>query len=334
MMKILAVDDDEIGLSILTATLSTAGYDDIVCATSGAEALEKISGSLRRFECFFLDIQMPEMDGIELCKSIRQIDAYKTSPVLMITGMKERKFIDDAFDAGANDYINKPFDSLELTVRAKIAEKLMLEQKASARKDQTVSFIKDEMEDMLRFTAQETINISGEPNMVEKLALENYLLQLSRGKAFHTQVAAFAIMGFDSIFTRSTPSIMHNMLKDIANAITQNIKVAGYMLAYCGSGVFACVITSGKHKYPDNLENTIQSTLDEMEFKFDNGVICDVKLLMARPSKKASLWSSDLSLDPLNSALENADIQRQMASTKQPSRIPYELTRHKTLKAS
>ena len=54
-MKILAVDDDEIGLSILSATLNSVGYTDLISASSGAEALDKIASSLQRFECFFLD---------------------------------------------------------------------------------------------------------------------------------------------------------------------------------------------------------------------------------------------------------------------------------------
>jgi len=332
-MKILAVDDDEIGLSILSATLNSVGYTDLISASSGAEALEKIASSLQHFECFFLDIQMPDMDGIELCSKIRQIDAYKSSPILMITRKTERQYIDDAFDAGANDYINKPFDSLELTVRAKIAEKLVLEKQASARKDHVVSSIKAEMEDMLRFTAQETININSEPNMVEKLALENYLLQLPRGKAFHTKTAAFAIKDFESIFTRSTPSIMHNMLKNIANAITRNINAADYMLAYCGSGIFVSVITSSKDNYPGNLERTIQTSIDGMEFTFDNGIACDVKLLMGLPPKKTSLWSSSLTLNPMNSAMESADKKRRVAPVKQLCSPSHDLFEHNALKA-
>ena len=171
---------------------------------------------------------MPEMDGIELCALIRQMDEYKSSPILMITAMTERKHIEGAFIAGANDYINKPFDPLELSVRIQLAEKLVNSQKASADKELLINSIKTDIVNILQFTIREKIEIKNVPSMVEKLALENYLLQLSREKTLQTKIAAFAIKDFEKIFERNSPSSMYCILSDVANAITNNINIINY----------------------------------------------------------------------------------------------------------
>ena len=332
-MKVLAVDDDIIGLEIVTKTLTAVGYNDLTVVSSGTEALKEIETSSQPFDCFLLDIQMPEMDGIELCSHIRKMDDYKSSPILMITAMTERKHIEGAFNAGANDYINKPFDPLELSVRVRLAEKMVNGQKAFAGKELLLNSMRFDMENILQFTIRETINIKNVPSMVEKLALENYLLQLSRKKTSQTRIAAFAIKDFEKIFEGSSPSNMYCILSDVAHAITENIKTVNYLITYCGSGIFACVTTTEKNEYPDNLENSIQSTINDMKIECNNGLLCDVTVLMGLPSRSTSLWSSGPSLDPLHSALEAADSKRYRRSQQEQSKVSYNLLKYNRLEA-
>lgn len=330
-MKILAVDDDVIGLEIVEKILTAVGYSDLTVVSSGAEALEKINTSPQPFDCFLLDIQMPEMDGIELCSRIRQIDDYKSSPILMITAMTERKYIEGAFNAGANDYINKPFDPLELTVRVQLAEKLV---KASADKELLLHSIKTDMDNILQFTIRETVKINNVPGMVEKLALENYLLQLSRIKASQTKISAFAIKDFEKIFENSTPSNMYCILSDVAHAIIENIRTVNYLITYCGSGLFAYVTTSAKTEYPDDLEASIQLTIDDMRIEYNNGVLCDVTVLMGLPSTSTSLWSSGPSLGAMYSALEAAEGKRKKTSQREHIRASNKLLKYNRLNVS
>ncbi len=327
-MKILAVDDDVIGLEIVAKTLKAVGYNDLTVVSSGAEALEQIDLSPQPFDCFLLDIQMPEMDGIELCTKIRQFDEYKSSPILMITAMTERKHIEGAFIAGANDYINKPFDPLELTVRVRLAEKLVNSQKASASKELLVDSMNTDIDNILQFTVRETIEIKNVPSMVEKLALENYLLQLSHKKTLQTKIAAFAIKDFEKIFERTSPSSMYCLLSDVADAIAKNIDIINYLMSYCGSGIFTCVTTSDDNEYPVDLEQSIQSTLDEMKTSYNDDAFCDVTLLLGFPSKSTSLWSSGPSLEPMHSALEAVDNIRSRLARKEQNKVSYDLLKY------
>ncbi len=70
-MKMLAVDDDEVILDLLSLILEQEGHTDVVMSNSGEHALGVIDNTLSPFDCILLDIQMPKMDGIELCAKIR-----------------------------------------------------------------------------------------------------------------------------------------------------------------------------------------------------------------------------------------------------------------------
>ncbi len=127
-MKILVVDDDESILELLSAILETSGYTDISVCASPHEALTMIRNAETRYECLLFDINMPGMDGIELCQKVRALQSHKDTPIVMLTAMTDRSYIDRAFEAGATDYITKPFDVTEIGARLRIAAKLVTAQ--------------------------------------------------------------------------------------------------------------------------------------------------------------------------------------------------------------
>ena len=82
-MKILAVDDDPIILELLNEVLGSTGYPDVTTVETGADALAAVEDHRQPFDCILLDIQMPGMDGIELCGRLRAMPRYRETPVLM-----------------------------------------------------------------------------------------------------------------------------------------------------------------------------------------------------------------------------------------------------------
>ncbi len=113
-MKILFAED-ELDLSKAVTTVLTAQGFDVTPVHNGREALEESSKSA--FDCMVLDIMMPEMDGIEALTQIRA--RGDVTPVIMLTAKAE---IDDrvtGLDAGADDYLTKPFAMKELIARIK-----------------------------------------------------------------------------------------------------------------------------------------------------------------------------------------------------------------------
>jgi len=116
-MKILVADDMEAVRTSVCALLQHFGFTNIVEAGDGDQALDIIRSD--GADLLITDLDMPKMDGLELLRAIRSDDALKTLPVLFLTADAEKNSIVDAVQAGADDYIIKPFtaDLLEQKIR-------------------------------------------------------------------------------------------------------------------------------------------------------------------------------------------------------------------------
>ena len=103
--KILVVDDDPDIVEILRYNLSLAGYE-VKAASNGKEAIKKAKIFIP--EIILLDVMMPEMDGIEACRLIREIPSLNNTRIIFLSARNEDYTQLSAFDAGADDYISKP----------------------------------------------------------------------------------------------------------------------------------------------------------------------------------------------------------------------------------
>jgi putative two-component system response regulator len=121
-MRILIVDDEPIALAMLKHALTRAGHE-VETATNGVEALEK----LRQGNCRLVisDWEMPEMSGLELCRAIRAHDYGGYVYVILLTARVGSQDTVAGLTAGADDFMTKPFDPAELTVRVRIGERIM-----------------------------------------------------------------------------------------------------------------------------------------------------------------------------------------------------------------
>jgi adenylate cyclase len=113
--KVLVVDDLEQNIRLLEAVLGSNGYD-VTAASSGPEALERVSEDVP--DIVLLDIQMPGMNGYEVCRRLRESPATQFLPVVMVTSSDQEVRI-NAIEAGADDFIIKPFNKQELLARVR-----------------------------------------------------------------------------------------------------------------------------------------------------------------------------------------------------------------------
>jgi class 3 adenylate cyclase len=113
--KILAVDDTPVNLKLFEAILAPRGYD-VITASSGREALEKVR--TEKPDLVLSDIVMPGMNGYELCKKLREDESTRFLPVVMITASGDQERI-QALEAGADDFMTKPPDQVELLTRVR-----------------------------------------------------------------------------------------------------------------------------------------------------------------------------------------------------------------------
>jgi len=119
-LKILAVDDSPTMRRIIINTLKRAGYNDVIEANDGKDALAKLK--VERANFVITDWNMPEMDGLTFVTTLRSMDEYKKLPILMVTTRSVKEDIVEAMKAGVNNYIVKPFTPD--TLKAKIEQTL------------------------------------------------------------------------------------------------------------------------------------------------------------------------------------------------------------------
>ncbi len=112
--RILVVDDNPTNVDILEARLTAQGYE-VVKAFDGAEALKVVAEKLP--DLILLDIMMPEIDGIEVCRRIKHDDSLPFTPVIMVTAKGESKDVVEGLEAGAEEYLVKPVDHAALIAR-------------------------------------------------------------------------------------------------------------------------------------------------------------------------------------------------------------------------
>ena len=114
--KILVVDDEPDAVDLIDFNLKAAGYD-VVTAADGAEALKKAKSVLPAL--ILLDIMLPEVDGLEVCKILRRDPATAGIPIIMLTAKAAEIDRILGLELGADDYITKPFSPRELILRVK-----------------------------------------------------------------------------------------------------------------------------------------------------------------------------------------------------------------------
>ena len=131
-MKILIAEDDPVSRRVLEATLLKWGYE-VSVATNGTDAWE-ILQSDDAPSLAVLDIMMPGIDGLEVCRRVRQSPSATPPYLILLTAMASKDEVVNGIQAGANDYLSKPFHREELKARVGVgAQMLSLQQNLAER---------------------------------------------------------------------------------------------------------------------------------------------------------------------------------------------------------
>ena len=112
--KILVVDDEIQIRDLLSEFLKQQGYEAVL-ASAGEEAIELAQRETPH--AILLDVRMPGIDGVEVCKRLKAEPKTQYIPIIMVTGYAENKIA--AIEGGADDFVNKPIDLMELALRVK-----------------------------------------------------------------------------------------------------------------------------------------------------------------------------------------------------------------------
>ncbi|MDA1738357.1 fused response regulator/phosphatase [Bacillus cereus] len=131
-MSILIVDDNPVNIFVIEKILKQAGYQNLVSLNSAQELFEYIhfgkdSSRHNEIDLILLDIMMPEIDGLEVCRRLQKEEKFKDIPIIFVTALEDANKLAEALDIGAMDYITKPINKVELLARIRVALRLKSE---------------------------------------------------------------------------------------------------------------------------------------------------------------------------------------------------------------
>ena len=163
--KVLIVDDDSRNLRILEEILS----DDFEVeeAVNGSEALEKASQFMP--DIILLDIMMPDIDGLEVCKRIRENKNLSFIKIILVSGKARQDEKMEGYEAGADDYITKPFDDDELLVKVKVFAKLKFSEEINQLKTNFLDLMSHETGTPLNAIVGFSSLLKNEPGFTEEV---------------------------------------------------------------------------------------------------------------------------------------------------------------------
>lgn len=262
-MRILAVDDDLDFLAVFETVLKELGHTNFATASSGRQALEVIADSATGFDCFILDIQMPEMDGIELCRQIRALDAYKDTPIIMNTAMADRDHIDAAFTAGATDYLTKPVDEVEIRARLGVIEQLVSERQR-ARAAASASGEAD-VRGTPSYGFMDGIPLKRVDGAMDLFAMGNYLKTLGLFRALTVAAIGVRVTNARAIHDLEGGYVFGEVMIDVATCISDCLKPTNRMLAYAGGGNFVCLMPRSEIGDPEVLADRLREYVFDFE---------------------------------------------------------------------
>ena len=261
-LSFLAVDDDPLHLAILSQMMLSLGYSLPKPVDNGLDALSFLQDRNKHIDCILLDIQMPGIDGIATCKRIRQISHHVTTPIIMVTTLNGRNFVDNAFAAGATDYLTKPLDRIELSARLGMMERLISERRKADSLERDMSSLSDLPG--IGFAFDDAAPLPKSDGLLDYLALENHLLSMGRLSYCGLKTIAFQVVGAAKIYQLLEPVEYLDYMADIGRSIVTSLKRHSFMLAHAGSGDFVCILGSRQTFDADELRQDLSFQLQEL----------------------------------------------------------------------
>lgn len=222
MRKILIVDDERDILDLLKYNLLKEGYS-CETASNGKEALEQVE----KFnpDLVLLDIMMPELDGIQTCKAIREMDEHKQVFVVFLTARGEEYSELAGFEAGADDYITKPIKPQVLLSRVKAMFK-----RSSVEDTEEL-----EIGGLIIDKNTYTVNVNGEMLVFPKKEFELLWLLASKPDKVHKRESILSKVWGDEVYVGDRTIDVHirKIREKIGNERIRTVKGVGYKFELC-----------------------------------------------------------------------------------------------------
>ncbi len=215
-MKILLLEDDIILSELIEEYLKDLGCG-VTTVFNGADAEDIVYKE--KFDLLLLDVNVPEINGFDFLRSLR--DVQNNTPAIFITSLEGAKDVEEGFNCGADDYLKKPFDLLELKVRIdNLKKRFFIEQNKIVKIDDSKSY---------DFTTRSIITKDSSETLSKKEAdILEYFLNHS-GKVLSFDEIINNVWSYEDSPTHSTlRTYIKNLRKKLSDESITNIKGIGY----------------------------------------------------------------------------------------------------------
>ena len=270
--RILIIEDSLLMRNLLVGLLDGAGYGDIRAVGTLEQGLRLLG--LRdqpgeHFNLILMDKLLPDGDGIDGIREIRQVPHLTEKPIIVVTGFDDRETLRQAFDAGASDFINKSFDETELLARVRSALRL----------DAAIEAAKEREADLRRLTRE-----------LEKLSYTDGLTKVTNRRGFDAALErawneslerrkplSVVMLDVDH-FKKYNDSLGHQQgdecLKAVAQALEQQVDASGeaHMLARYGGEEFAAILRCNAST-AQYIAEKLRSGIQELQLAHPNSTV-------------------------------------------------------------
>ena len=249
-MAIVIIDDSISSQALIKAILEAEGYTDVLVAESARAAYqlllgeEGIGGIAEKVDLILMDIMMPEIDGIEACRTIKINERLKDIPIIIITAKTDREVLKSSFFVGAMDYITKPLDEVELLARVYSALRLKRETDCRKSRELELLQVKRQLEEA-NHNLQKMSFVDGLTGIANRRRFDDSLLSEWNFAALAKRPLSLIFLDID-YFKNYNDTYGHligdECLKQVALAINNLLKRTRDIFARYGGEEFAAVL--------------------------------------------------------------------------------------------
>ncbi|MFN3210808.1 MAG: PleD family two-component system response regulator [Roseovarius sp.] len=270
-MHLLAVDDEPAILDLLELLITQDGRHTLSKVSCVVDALGVVADpDGPPIDCFLIDIQMPGTNGIDLCHILRDRPDHRLTPIVMLTAMSDKASLDQAFAAGASDFIPKPFGIDDLRHRITLIESLVAGSETVPPDTGApgVDIIAPGDEALPLHAPFHPQDIDG---VIDHRALHNYVAVMARKRVAGSVAFAIGIDDVADLHARCTAFEFECLVTDICEAISILLDGHQFLVAYAGNGEFLCVVEDGWRSGFEEIGDRMRAALQHVETHFNDG---------------------------------------------------------------
>ena len=235
-MRILIAEDETVSRRVLKMTLESWGHE-VIEARDGAVALQILQNDSPP-KLAILDLSMPEMDGIKVCKQVRQNSSATPTYIILLTANTRKELIVTGLEAGADDYVTKPFDTDELHARVKVGMRMVDLQMSLAQRVAELELAQESLRNLSL-----TDDLTGLYNRRGFFALAKQQLSSARREGRHASLVYIDMDGLKRLNDTHGHEIGSRVIQEVGDILRETFRSSD-LIARIGGDEFVVFETS------------------------------------------------------------------------------------------